>query len=238
MRDSYTRYPRAILWLVRGGECSIGGLDDDSRPAFSTRVGSFYISKLPVTNLQYEACRPDFRRAPASPADDDPAVGVSYTDALEYCRWYADVSRKAIRLPTEVEWEYACRGGTATRYFCGDDPVLGEGYVWDAGNSGGRVPSLRLASTNPFGLHALIGGVWEWTGSLHLPYPATDGDGRDDPDAPGPRVLRGGSFRTPREHLGCALRRAADPETRMDDVGFRIARSLQRSSRGPSNAVT
>ena len=224
--DSYTRYPRAILWLVREGDVVIGGPDDDAGPAFTTHVASFYISKLPVTNLQHEAFDPNFRRSAVSAGDDDPATGVSWHDARRYCDWYARVSRKPMRLPTEVEWEHACRAGTTTRYFWGDDPAGGEPYVGNASHSEGRVPSLKANKPSAWGLHGMLGGVWEWTGSLHLPYPVVEDDGRDDPEVAGPRVLRGGSFRQPLSETACWRRRGAEPDARFDDAGFRVARSL------------
>lgn len=223
--DNYTRYPRAILWLVREGNTTVGGDTDDAQPQFSVAVESFYLSKLPVTNLQFEAFDPGFDRNPSSPGDDDPATGVDYTQARDYCAWYAHVSRKAMRLPTEVEWEYACRGGTHSRLFCEAGEEI-DGAILHAGNSGDTAPALQRTRTNPFGLHAMLGGVWEWTGSLHRPYPAAAGDGRDDPHAEGQRVLRGGSWRTPLGDIASGARRAAEPSLRADDVGFRVARSL------------
>jgi formylglycine-generating enzyme required for sulfatase activity len=224
--DSYTRYPRATLWLVRGGTAVIGGDDTDAQPRFFAQVEPFYLSKLPITNVQFEAFDPDYVRQPASPGDDDPATGVDYGRARDYCAWYARVSRKAMRLPSEIEWEYACRGGTTGRWFFGERAEMADPYVWHSANSGDGVPPLHRSRPNPSGLHAMLGGVWEWTGSLYRPYPARTGDGRDDPVEAGPRVLRGGSWRSPLERIACAARRAGDPATRADDIGFRVARSL------------
>ena len=224
--DSYTRHPRTILWLVREGECTIGDDDNDRAPAFRVHVGSFYLGKRPITNRQYEAFAPGHPRADPSAGDDDPVSGVNFYEAASYCRWYADVSRKPIRLPTEVEWEYACRAGSAARYFFGDDPAQGDRYLIDAANGNGRTAGLDVLKPNRFGLQGMLGGVWEWTASLHLPYPARDGDERNDLDADGPRVLRGGSYRVARGDLGSAVRRGADPTTRADDIGFRIARTF------------
>lgn len=224
--DSYTRHPRTILWLVREGECTIGDDAVDRAPAFRVRVRSFYLGKRPITNRQYEAFAPDHLRADSSPGDDDPVVGVSFRDAATYCRWYAEISRKPIRLPTEIEWEYACRAGSTTRYFFGNDPMEGDAYLIDAANANGRTTGLASLKPNPFGLQGMLGGVWEWTASLHLPYPAQNDDGRNDPAAEGPRVLRGGSYRVTRDQLGSSVRRGADPDTRADDVGFRIARTF------------
>lgn len=226
MKDNYTRYPRAILWLLREGEVRIGGAGGDTEPPFIVTVKPFYLSKVPITNEQFAAYRPQHRPAGVSPGPDDPAVGVSLHDAAGYCAWYAEVSRKPMRLPTEVEWEYACRGGSDSRYFFGDDSGAAAAYVWDHTNSGGRVPNPGQKKANPFGLHSMLGCVWEWTSSLYRPYPAIEDDGRDDLGAPGARVLRGGSFRDHVAAMGSAIRRAEEPGMRLDDVGFRVARSL------------
>jgi formylglycine-generating enzyme required for sulfatase activity len=180
-RANYTRYPRAILWLIRGGPT----------------VKSFYLSKLPISNVQYEAFDGAFERAPSGSADDDPAVGIDFERARAYCAWYAEISRKKMRLPTELEWEYACRGPAG---------ATNEPDIPHAGNSGDRMPLLKKTRTNASGLHAMLGGVWEWTDS---------------------GVLRGGSYRTPAGKIGCALRLEVEPDYRADDVGFRIARTLQ-----------
>ena len=221
MRENYTRYPRPILWLLREGDLTFCG--PDGKPGLTVRVAAFYISKTPVTNRQYEACDPGFVRLPVSAGCDDPAVGISFTQASGYCQWYAGVARKRIRLPTEAEWEYACRGGTTSRYFFGTDATRADDYVWDSSNSGGSVRPLTDKKPNPFGLFGMLGGVWEWTGSSYAAHPSAEGG---EQHVEGPRVLRGGSCRVHREQMGSAVRRACDPDARLDDVGFRIVRSL------------
>ena len=226
---TYTRYPRAILWLVPGGSATVGGPEENAKPSFRVEFGSFYLSKTPITNRQFEAFDADFNRLASSPGDDDPAVGVSFDAAAAYCEWYAGVARKPIRLPTETEWEYACRGGTATRYFFGDDPSEADPYLWDRENCAGMLPLSTQKKPNPFGLLGMLGGVWEWTSSQDRPYPVLRDDGRDDLSGSSRRILRGGSFRTPRKEIGCGVRRGADPGAVLDDVGFRIMREFPRT---------
>ena len=91
---------------LREGTVRIEGAGEDRESPFTAEVRPIYISKAPISNLQYEAHDPDFRRSPASPDDDGPATGISFLDARGYCEWYARVSRKPMRLPTEIEWEY------------------------------------------------------------------------------------------------------------------------------------
>lgn len=192
MRDYYTRYPRPVLWLVPGDEPGIE---------------PFYLSTLPITNEQYEACDPDFERSPRSPGDRDPAIGLSWEEAEAYCRWYAELARKPIRLPGEEEWEHACRGGSAGLAFWGDDPDGADRFAWHAGNTpGDRLPELGAKDSNPFGLYAMLGGVWEWTAE---------------------RTLRGGSVDLPPEQLAADLTRHEPPGQPVADAGFRIARSLR-----------
>ena len=195
MSTPYTRIPRTTLWLLRG--------DENVRP--------FYIGKAPITNEEYEAFDPSHARPSSSPGDRDPVVQVSFREALDYCRWYAEASGKPFRLPSEIEWEFACRAGSRTRYFWGEDPGAGDAHLWDAENSGGRCHEVESKKANGFGIHDILGNVWEWTGSVSGPDPA---------------VARGGSFRTPRAELDCAVRLTLDPAERRDDIGFRIARFL------------
>jgi formylglycine-generating enzyme required for sulfatase activity len=198
MRDRYTHYPRAILWLIRGGEATIGSEKIPVEP--------FYLSKLPISNVQFEAFDPTFERYAGSPRDDDVAAGVDFERARAYCQWYGGVSRKAMRLPSEIEWEYACRAETTSKYFFGDGAEGADRYVWHAGNSSDMIPPLHKVQPNPFGLHSMLGGVWEWTAS---------------------GVLRGGSYRTPLDDIDCGLRRTGKPGQPGDDIGFRVARSLK-----------
>ncbi len=213
VRDSYARYPRSILWLIPGGR--LGGVE----------VAPFYLSKWPITNEQFEAFDPDYERSPASPDDRGPAVAVSFDQALGYCEWYADVSRKPIRLPTEVEWQYACRGGDP--HGCGagagaegderavDDRAVAD-QAWHLDNSNGRHHSADQKRGNGFGVYGMLGGVWEWTQAAGDP-------GSEE------AVLRGGSIRVAPLELSCALRKGASRALCADDIGFRIVKAFSHS---------
>jgi formylglycine-generating enzyme required for sulfatase activity len=225
-RDNYTRYPRAILWLIREGRVTIGGPDPDSQPAFEARLGSFYMSKAPITNRQFEAFDANFDRSRICSGDDDSATGISFRQARAYCDWYAGVSRKPIRLPTEVEWEYACRAGATGQWFFGERAEEGEAHVWDAGNCAETLPHVARLKPNGFGLLGMLGSVWEWTASRHLSYPLDTSEADEDRSTDSKRVLRGGSFRLPRHELHCGRRRAELPDFADEDVGFRIVRSF------------
>jgi|GEM_PF-1281545 len=231
LHDSYTRYPRTLLWLVRGGTRVEPGQEGDTR---RVQIDSFYLSKSPVTNQQFEAFDPGYLRAATSPGDDQPAVGVSFHEACDYCAWYGEVARKPMRLPTAREWCWACAGGT-------DWPPASEldEVAWHAGNSGayaGRLPPLAAKRHNPAGLYGMLGGVWDWTSTpVGQAAGAEGGAARLGAARRGERRSQcGGSFRTSRQLLGPDLCRGVDVGARLDDVGFRVLKPMrvQVPSRG------
>lgn len=208
----------------------MGGEAEDAQPSFVAEVGAFYISKAPVTCEQYEVFRPDHPRthpgAPDGAPDDAPAVQVTWEDAAAYCAWYAEFTGKAFRLPSELEWEYAARAEGTGRLFFEGGALAADTYLRHAGNSPDGLPSIESRRANEHGLFDTLGTVWEWTASRYQAYPIVAGDGRDDPDAPGDRVLRGGSYLTPLEEIGCGVRRAEARDYAAPDLGFRIVRTL------------
>ena len=220
MKDVYTNYPRTLLWLVRGGTIAIGGPEPDAQPGFQIEIPSFYISKFPITNEQYEAFDRTHRRSVNSPGNRDPAVGLSFVQACAYCAWYAKLAKKSFRLPSELEWEYAARAGC-------EDPVpfedrdQADAHVWHAGNSSAVVPDLEAKKPNGFGLFGMLGGVWDWTASVYRPYPL---DPETETTGTGPRVIRGGSYRSSLEKISYSLRGCLDPDEKREDVGFRLVK--------------
>ncbi len=227
----YTSYPRTLLWLVRGGEITIGGPEEDAQPEFKLELEPFYISKFPITNEQYQAFDPNYERPPHFPNDKDPAVRISQEEALAYTAWYAAIARKPFRLPTEFEWEYACRAGSESRYYF-EDPAEADAHIWSLENSADRYLDLEAKKPNRFGLYGMLGGVWDWTDSSYAPYPPRDSDPGSRPARAGSqRVLRGGSFTVSRKNISCSLRRAEPPDARFDDVGFRIVKDLRPKKR-------
>ena len=208
--SSYAHVPRTILWLVPGGEVRVDGRTRTVEP--------FYLSKWPVTNEQFEAFDPDYRRSPLSPRDRDLAVGIDWNQADAYCRWYAEVSRKPMRLPTRTEWLYACRSCSSADEepaWTADLEAI-DRHCWHAGNSEGRVQQPEHRQANDFGLHGMLGSVWEWV--------------TDEPaHNPDQRTLCGGSFRLQPQELRVDLVRNEGPGFASNDTGFRVARSFRIS---------
>jgi formylglycine-generating enzyme required for sulfatase activity len=161
-----------------------------------------------------------------------PALGMGLPAALEYCRWLTKRTGIKYRLPTEEEWEYACRAGAATAFFWGDNPAQAPEYGWFIDNSLERQAQkesthpLGKLKPNPFGLYDMAGNVAEWCAPV---------------DKNAPHVARGGAFSEPVNRLRCAARmietpawNELDPQSPQsiwwlasaDFIGFRLARSL------------
>jgi formylglycine-generating enzyme required for sulfatase activity len=205
-----------------------------------TMTRAVALAATPVTFLQWDAYassepdahRPDdggFGRGPL------PVTGVSWLDAVEYCRWLSGRTGGRYRLPTEAEWEYACRAGGSGIFGARDDLTVGEcNYMYDElGKEIGAGRPLPVASypANAFGLYDMCGSVGELTfDHWHDGYQGAPLDGSawtDLPDARNPlRVLRGGSWDYPPRLLRCAYRDWIHESKRLDNVGFRLALEL------------
>ena len=222
----YTQVPRAVMWLLKGDDAQIGGEGGDTEPAHTLQIRPFYISRGPISNEQYEAYDSNYERSPSSPNDDDPAVNVSFTDAVGYAQWYAELSKKAFRLPTEAEWEFGARAMGKQRFPWGDDPGKSGPFAWTLENSDGHAHPVDSNRPSKCGLFGMIGNVWEWTASAYRPYPIQPEDNRDATDINESRVIRGGSFEEPVSELSCGRREARPENTRAHNLGFRIVRSL------------
>ena len=216
--------PAGYFWMGSEG----WGHNYDESPVHKvTFTEGFQMSISEITNAQYEAFRPEHKemrgKGGFSSGDDEAVVQVSYEDAAAYCRWLSEKTGKAYRLPTEAEWEYACRAGTYTRYYSGD---------WVTGamekhqqTERDLVPvclKVMQSEPNAFGLYDMHGNVEEWCMDWYGPYRAA---GQTDPAGPCKgifRVTRGGSHNTPHDFLRSANRSAAIPSDRHSQIGFRV----------------
>ncbi len=176
-----------------------------------------------------------------------PAIGMTWKNAVRFCRWLSEKTGKNYRLPTEAEWEYACRAGTSSSYGpAGDSPGLVK-TAWFTQNSQGRPHEVGSREPNPWGLFDMQGNVREWVQDSYSAdaYSETPAGGQwKDPKGPeGGRVhvARGGDYRSLAPALRCAARdyeqrwwRSGDPQMpksrwwlpNMDIIGFRVARSV------------
>ena len=195
---------------------------------------------LPICKWEYD---PKFIwRTPSFPqTDEHPVVQVSWKDATAFCdalsvleglKPFAHLSARGpwdgegYRLPTEAEWEYACRGGTTTRYSFGNDPVsLGE-FAWYTGNSDRKTHSVGQKRPNAFGLFDMHGNVWEWCwdgyeADYYKKSPAAD---PLVPSQAADRVYRGGGWNNDPRLCRSANRYGYAPGLRYFFLGFRLAR--------------
>jgi eukaryotic-like serine/threonine-protein kinase len=158
--------------------------------------------------------------------DEHPVVNVSWNDAVAFAEWLSQKEGPTYRLPTEAEWEYACRAGTTTRYSFGDDQSqLGE-YAWFEGNSGDRTHPVGQKKANAWGLFDMHGNVWEWCWDWYADdyYKRSPTDDPRGPDEACTRVFRGGSWNIGPDYARSAFRMAYLPEHRFNGLGFRLAR--------------
>ena len=125
--------------------------------------------------------------------DDEPVVQVTWNDAAEFCRWLSTQDGRTCRLPTEAEWEYACRAGCSALWFCGDDVEVVQRYAWLQDDVGGTTHPVGTKLPNAFGLFDMHGNVWEWCLDHYGPYPSKPRDDPNGPDRGKKRILRGGA---------------------------------------------
>ena len=153
------------LVLIPAGEFMMGSPDSDvkaEKPQHQVRITKpFYLGVNEVTQEQYERVMGNnpsyFKGDPQRPVET-----VAWDDAVEFCRMLTKKEGVTYRLPTEAEWEYACRAGTTTRYSFGDDPKNMSDYAWCRQNSDGKSHPVGQKKPNAWGLYDMHGNVWEW----------------------------------------------------------------------------
>ena len=160
-----------------------------------------------------------------------PVVCVSWNDAQAFCLWLSRRSGLNIHLPTEAQWEYACRAGSSSRFSFGDsDSQLGD-YAWhgpyNGGNSNNQTHPVRQKRANAWGLYDMHGNVWEWCSDRYnSDYPSSSVTDPTGPRTGGSRVLRGGGWLNDPRNCRSANRRRLTPEDRCSTYGFRISLDL------------
>jgi len=220
---SFAEYP---MVHIPAGEVIMR--DDRIKTTWQAEVKSFLLATVPVTNAFYSSVLQKSVGPDKHPKA--PVVEVSWNDAILFCNllsrhaglqecytrgdngesivcdWRAD----GYRLPTEAEWQYACKAGT-TGYRYGELDEI----AWHQGNSEGIVHEAGNKLPNAWGLYDMLGNVWEWCWDLY-----------DEKVYGAYRVFRGGSWAEEARGCGATCRRRSHPTFRIDDLGFRLARSL------------
>lgn len=174
--------------------------------------------------------------------DEHPVVNVSWNDAVAFCRWLTEIDKRAWRLPTEAEWEYACRGGATTAFANGDDPekVIELGNIMDApaklrfpdriaiAGSDGFIFTAPVGSFRPngFGIHDMHGNVWEWTADWFGPPVTTPQADPQGPDQGRDKVIRGGDWYHDWSFARSAQRFPIYPSLCRRHAGFRVVREV------------
>ncbi len=240
---------------IPGGEFLMGVPEseidrwDDEGPQHQVAVPGFFTGKYPVTQAQWRAVTglPEVEiELPTNPSyfkgNDRPVEQVSWHEVTEFCSRLAAHTGRPYRLPTEPEWEYACRAGTDTPFHFGktittdianyrgtDNEELGWSGSYGDGPKGQHreetTPVGQFEVANHFGLYDLHGNVWEWCQDHwhdNYNHAPTDGSAWLSKDKEANRVLRGGSWYSDPMNCRSATRYVAHPSDRSNDIGFRV----------------
>ncbi len=233
-------------------EKNIKSWRQNEEPIHQVRVSSFFMARTPVTRGQWRAVIAETPDEWEKDESDQalPATHVDWVQALTFCNslsdreglspcyrqepagsWQWDRGADGYRLPTEAEWEYACRADTGSRWFWGDKPDGADAHAWYRSNAQGRLQPVGKKAPNPWELHDMAGLVFEWCWDCFDRYPADQDLPPTDPVGPvegDMRVVRGGSFEGPPFGLRSALRGIVEPDFRRENLGLRGVRSRVR----------
>jgi len=215
---------------------TMGGKAANEKPAHEVKLrGTFAVNKYEVTQELYEALmgkNPSKWKGPRNSVEM-----VNWEEAVEFCRKVTGELRQrkllgddeVIRLPSEAEWEYACRAGSTTEYSFGDKEADLKEHAWFNGNARGEDPPVGKKKPNAWGLYDMHGYVWEWTADAwHDDYKGAPADGGVwDEKGAKERVLRGGSWADGADACRSAYRGHREAGHRSDSVGFRCVRAAK-----------
>lgn len=196
-----------------------------TEPVRTVTLPAFAIGKTEVTQGQWKAIMGSNPSQFQACGENCPVERVAWPDAQEFVKRLSAKTGKIYRLPSEAEWEYACRAGQTNRYCGGDDP---DKLAWYGDEYGNTHPSGQKQA-NAWGLHDMSGNVWEWTQDcMHPSYKnaPTDGSARQELDCKS-RVLRGGSWLSGPQYGQAVIRFGFAPDFRTGDFGFRVARDIK-----------
>jgi len=231
------------LRLIPAGEFQMGSSESEEErisdeQQHTVRITkAFYLGKYEVTQGEWKAVmgsEPWKGQQFGKEGADFPATSVSWEAAADFCQKLSKKEGKEYRLPTEAEWEYACRGGKATRFHFGDDETVFGGYAWYDKNAldinEQYAHPVGQKKKNPFGLYDMHGNVWEWSSDwyaekYYASSPTNDPQGSETGSI---RVHRGGSWGSWPVYCRSALRNGDSPSAKFGSLGFRLACSSIR----------
>jgi formylglycine-generating enzyme required for sulfatase activity len=221
----------ATLEMVKipGGSFLMGSPETESRrdnsegPQTQLDMEPFSIGKYEITQAQYTAVM-GTNPSQFKGLDNNPVEYVSWYNAMDFCTKLSESTGKTFILPTEAQWEYACRAGTTTAYFWGDDPALAGDYAWFGENPDSSTHPVGQKQPNAWGLYDMSGNVWEWTRSIFNEYPYSETDGRNETsDTESMRTKHGGSWNNDVRLSRSAVRIGYYPQVQWFALGFRVA---------------
>ncbi len=209
---------------------------EDEKPQHEVTISKdFYLGKYLVTQEQYQQIMDQNPSSFSATGDSKrlvtnldtrrfPVETVSWTEAQAFCEKLSALTKRRVELPTEAEWEHACRANTKTRYYSGDE--LKETAA-NFNNKLGRPTEVGTYPANPWGLHDMTGNVRQWCADSKRKYSKTKAVDIRGPDSDRGRTLRGGCWSFPAGRCRCASRGAHAPSLRLDLIGFRVAVRLE-----------
>jgi formylglycine-generating enzyme required for sulfatase activity len=190
---------------------------------------AFWIGVEEVTVEQYSTVLN--REVNDAQDGSQPEDRLSWHDAEAFCRKLSELEPEKMtgrnyRLPTEAEWESACRAGTQTAFFWGDDPQAADEYAWSLKNSGPLRKRVGSRKPNPWGLHDMNGSLWEWCSDWYGELPSEEQTDPQGPLSGEQRVVRGGALDSSAAYIRSASRAPAEPSffrpNQGHDIGFRV----------------
>lgn len=199
-----------------------GQLSADEVPQHEVCIDAFWMGKFEVRSDEWHKVM----GGTGSADGDRPIARVTWAQARIFAERLSERSGARYRLPTEAEWEYACRAGSAVEHVAISLELVGQAWYSRGEARRSEPQKVGALATNAFGLHDMLGNVWEWTEDSYR----ADGYGRHDlynpvvREAEGQKVIRGASFRTEPRQTRCAVRGHIDPTQALDSVGFRLVR--------------
>ncbi len=214
---------------IRGGSFAMGSNDDPTeKPTRQVTIQSFAMSQHPVSVREWNECAAAKACGlVATGKDDTPVTNISWSDAKRFVGWLGATTRKAYRLPSEAEWEYAARGGTQTKYWWGDQFRSGMVNCSNCADIGNVEQPVKIGSfrPNPFGLHDMGGGVDQWVEDCwHKNYQGAPADGSAWAEGEcGSHVIRSGSWKNDARYVRPSNRDSYDTNVRYPTHGFRVA---------------